>query len=39
MLSIGKLSQLAWMQNHDVPTEKPTLDGNPNPSPLREDLF
>lgn len=31
MLSIGKLSQLAWMQDHDVPTEKSALDGDPVP--------
>jgi len=28
MLSIGKLSQIAQMQNYDVPTEKSVLDGN-----------
>lgn len=35
MLSIGKLSQLAQMQNHDVQTEKAALDGNLIPSPLQ----
>lgn len=28
MLSIGKLSQLAQMQDQDIPTEKSTLDGD-----------
>jgi len=32
MLSIGKLGQLAWMHNHDVPTEKSALDGDLAPS-------
>lgn len=39
MLSIGKLSQLAHMQNHDVPMETPTLDGKIFPSSLQADNF
>jgi len=38
MLSIGKLSQLAQMQNYDVLTEKSTLDGNVVYSPPTEIL-
>ena len=38
MLSIGKLSQLAQMQNHDVPTEKSALDGNLVPPSSRQNL-
>ena len=38
MLSIGKLSQLAQMQNHDVPTEKSALDGSLSPCLCRQDF-
>lgn len=38
MLSIGKLGQLAWMHNHDVPTEKSALDGDPAPILSRQNF-